>query len=246
MHPNLGVNVAYCKLQVSWLLTLSGRPFQPPQQYDDPNLTCTNILSELREAGFAPASFPPTKLRQGYGDAVCSILNALCDLTLELTNFSFQAPVYLAETYVLATLPASCLNSTRPFSSLRKPACVALHVVEGLMYTNEHKCSMVRVSYGIANTAAGKQFSSFLDTDFISNLAVDHHDKFHICLAYTAGVIRPPELGAHIILLSAGSAMSSADMWKKRKSMMTLRSQSMRLKTRYNASLHLQLMQQQH
>ncbi|DBA92114.1 hypothetical protein WJX77_005383 [Trebouxia sp. C0004] len=85
---------------VSWLLTLSGRPFQPPQQYDDPNLTCTNILSELRHAEFAPASFPPTKLRQGYGDAVCSILNALCDLTLELTNFSFQAPVYLAETYV--------------------------------------------------------------------------------------------------------------------------------------------------
>ncbi len=124
-HPELKFNVAYSAIQVSWLLTLSGRPFQPPQQYDDPNLTCTNILSELREAGFAPASFPPTKLRQGYGDAVCSILNALCDLTLEFTNFSFQAPVYLAETYVLVLLPASCLNSTWPFSSLRKPAGVA-------------------------------------------------------------------------------------------------------------------------
>ena len=122
-YPVLNVNDGYSTIQVSWLLTLSGRPFQPLQQYDDPNLTCTNILSELREAGFAPASFPPTKLRQGYGDAVCSILNALCDLTLELTNFLFQAPAYLAETYVLVLLPVSCLNSTRPFSSLRKSAC---------------------------------------------------------------------------------------------------------------------------
>ncbi len=158
---------------MSWLLTLSGRPFQPPQQYDDPNLTCTNILSELREAGFAPASFPPTKLRQGYGEAVCSILNALCDLTLELTNFTFQTPAYLAETYVLVLLPASCLNSTRPFSSLRNPARVALYVVKGLMYVNVHKCCVVHVSCCIANAAAGKQCSSFSDS---SNLAVDHHD----------------------------------------------------------------------
>ena len=82
---------------MAWLLTVSGRPFQPPQQYDDPNMTCTNILTELREVGFAPATFPPTKLRQGYGDAVCGMLNALCDLALEATNFSFQAPTYLAE-----------------------------------------------------------------------------------------------------------------------------------------------------
>lgn len=87
-------------MQVAWLLTLSGQPFQPPQQYDDPNLTCTNILSELRQAGFAPATYPPTKLRQGHGEAVCGVLNALCDLALEKTGFSFSAPTYLAETYV--------------------------------------------------------------------------------------------------------------------------------------------------
>ncbi|KAL3146305.1 Intraflagellar transport protein 57 [Trebouxia sp. C0010 RCD-2024] len=85
---------------VAWLLNLSGRSFQPPQQYDDPNMTCTNILTELREAGFAPVSFPPTKLRQGYGDAVCGILDALCDLALAKTKFTFQLPTYLAETYV--------------------------------------------------------------------------------------------------------------------------------------------------
>lgn len=73
-------------------------------------MTCTNILSALREAGFAPATFPPTKLRQGYGDAVCGVLNALCDLVLETTNFTFQAPTYLAETYAQhAQLQSACL-----------------------------------------------------------------------------------------------------------------------------------------
>ena len=125
-HPVLKVNIAqydHSVFQVSWLLTSSGRPFQPPQQYDDPNLTCTNILSELREAGFAPASFPPTKLRQGYGDAVCSILNALCDLTLELTNFSFQAPVYLAETYVLV-FTACVLSQQHKALLITQKACM--------------------------------------------------------------------------------------------------------------------------
>lgn len=189
-HCKMKINLAYSVIQVSWLLTLSGRPFQPPQQYDDPNLTCTNILSELREAGFAPASFPPTKLRQGYGDAVCSILNALCDLTLELTNFSFQAPVYLAETYALVLLPASCRNSTRPFSSFRTSACVAFYVVDRLMYgVNVHSAQVLCGQCVTLNSKGScrKQFSSVSDIGFTTNFAVDHHDKFHLCLADSAG-----------------------------------------------------------
>ena len=85
------------QLQVSWLLTLSGHAFQPPQQYDDPNITCTNIMSALREAGFAPASYPPAKLRQGHGDPVCGVLGALCDLALERQQFRFQAPQFQEE-----------------------------------------------------------------------------------------------------------------------------------------------------
>eukprot|EP00891_Asterochloris_glomerata_P000693 jgi/Astpho2/693/e_gw1.00013.62.1_t len=85
---------------VSWLLNLSGHAFQPPQQYDDPNITCTNIMSALREAGFAPASFPPAKLRQGHGDPVCGVLSALCDLALERQQFKFQAPQFQEEQYV--------------------------------------------------------------------------------------------------------------------------------------------------
>ena len=29
--------------QVTWLLSLSGRRFKEPGQFDDPNATCTNI-----------------------------------------------------------------------------------------------------------------------------------------------------------------------------------------------------------
>lgn len=156
------VNVAYIVIQVSWLLTLSGRPFQPPQQYDDPNLTCTNILSELREAGFAPASFPPTKLRQGHGDAVCSILNALCDLTLELTNFSFQAPVYLAETYALVSLPVSCLKQHKALLITQK-ACMRCLVADEMMYGVNVHIALVFCGLGVTLNRKGSKFSSVPD-----------------------------------------------------------------------------------
>ncbi len=32
----------------AWLISLCGRPFDSPQEYDDPNATVSNILSELR------------------------------------------------------------------------------------------------------------------------------------------------------------------------------------------------------
>lgn len=32
----------------AWLISLCGRPFDTPQEYDDPNATVSNILSELR------------------------------------------------------------------------------------------------------------------------------------------------------------------------------------------------------
>lgn len=32
----------------AWLINKAGRPFEQPQEYDDPNATISNILSELR------------------------------------------------------------------------------------------------------------------------------------------------------------------------------------------------------
>ena len=49
------------------LLTLCGRRFRAPDQFDDPNATCAAIFAELKACGFATPSFPPGKLRHGHG-----------------------------------------------------------------------------------------------------------------------------------------------------------------------------------
>jgi len=81
----------------SWLLGLVGRNFAPPQQFDDPNIACNNILVELKDTGFATPSFTPVKLRMGHGEAVCGVLDALADLALERSGFAFQKPMYLPD-----------------------------------------------------------------------------------------------------------------------------------------------------
>lgn len=37
----------FCTL-AAWLINKAGHPFEQPQEYDDPNATISNILSELR------------------------------------------------------------------------------------------------------------------------------------------------------------------------------------------------------
>ena len=67
----------------AWLLGIAGRNFQAPAQFDDPNAACSNIIMELKDVGFATPNFPPTKLKQGHGEAVCGVLDNLLDLVLE-------------------------------------------------------------------------------------------------------------------------------------------------------------------
>jgi len=85
---------------VSWLFTLAGRKFNPPAQFDDPNSSCTNILMELKNMGFATPSFPPSKLIKGHGDAVCNLLDAVVDLVLEKQGWRWQKAVYQPDGYV--------------------------------------------------------------------------------------------------------------------------------------------------
>ncbi|GAQ80546.1 intraflagellar transport protein 57 [Klebsormidium nitens] len=96
---NANEQLFYFTSLVTFLLSLSGRRFKEPGQFDDPNATCTNILMELQNLGFAPPSFPPAKLKQGYGDAVCGVLDGLASLALEKQKFVFRAPVYKSESY---------------------------------------------------------------------------------------------------------------------------------------------------
>jgi len=86
---------------VSWLLNQAGRKFTPPQQFDDPNTTCSTILQELKGVGFATPSFPPAKLKQGYGEAVCGVLDSLIDYVMEKRSFVFRKPVYQADGYAM-------------------------------------------------------------------------------------------------------------------------------------------------
>ena len=81
----------------AWLLGKAGRNFPAPQQFDDPNATCTNILTELKALGFATPSYAPAKLKQGFGEAVCGVLEGLTDLVFERSGYKFQKPAYKEE-----------------------------------------------------------------------------------------------------------------------------------------------------
>jgi len=80
-------------------LNQANRKFATPEQFDDPNTTCSSILQELKATGFATPSFPPAKLKQGYGDAVCGVLDNLIDYVMEKKAFVFRKPVYQADGY---------------------------------------------------------------------------------------------------------------------------------------------------
>ena len=47
----------------AWLIRKTGRMFEPPQEFDDPNSTIANILDNVRQIGVA-IDFPPSKLKQ--------------------------------------------------------------------------------------------------------------------------------------------------------------------------------------
>ncbi|XP_017365913.1 intraflagellar transport protein 57 homolog [Cebus imitator] len=85
----------FCTL-AAWLINKAGHPFEQPQEYDDPNATISNILSELRSFG-RTADFPPSKLKTGCGEHVCYVLDCLAEEALKYIGFTWKRPVYPAE-----------------------------------------------------------------------------------------------------------------------------------------------------
>ncbi|XP_077677112.1 intraflagellar transport protein 57 homolog isoform X3 [Eretmochelys imbricata] len=85
----------FCTL-AAWLITKAGHPFEQPQEYDDPNATISNILSELRSFGRS-VDFPPSKLKAGYGEQACYVLDCLAEEALKHTDFSWKRPAYPTE-----------------------------------------------------------------------------------------------------------------------------------------------------
>ncbi|XP_049878751.1 intraflagellar transport protein 57 homolog isoform X2 [Pectinophora gossypiella] len=75
----------------AWLIRKTGRTFEQPHEEDDPNSTIATILDILREKGVA-VDFSSHKLKQGYGEQVCYILNVLTDEAMKKENFEWLKP----------------------------------------------------------------------------------------------------------------------------------------------------------
>merc|ERR1719473_1857037 len=57
-------------------------------KYDDPNTVCTNMLIALKDLGIK-VDMPPGKLKQGFGDGVCSVLHCLLKGVLKAIGFEW-------------------------------------------------------------------------------------------------------------------------------------------------------------
>uniref|UniRef100_G1Q9M0 Intraflagellar transport protein 57 homolog n=1 Tax=Myotis lucifugus TaxID=59463 RepID=G1Q9M0_MYOLU len=93
----------FCTL-AAWLINKAGRHFEQPQEYDDPNATISNVLSELRSFGRS-ADFPPSKLKSGYGEHVCYVLDCLAEEALKYIGFTWKRPTYPVEELEEETVP---------------------------------------------------------------------------------------------------------------------------------------------
>ena len=76
----------------AFLLSVCRRPFAT-DKYEDPTTLINRIIAELRALG-CELDFPPLKLRQGSGEPVVKVLNALCDKALAVRGFVFERPAY--------------------------------------------------------------------------------------------------------------------------------------------------------
>ena len=76
----------------AWLIRKSGKNFESPQEFDDPNSTIANILDHVRRRGVT-IDFAPSKLKQGYGDQALFVLDTLSDEALRAVNFQWRTPV---------------------------------------------------------------------------------------------------------------------------------------------------------
>jgi estrogen-related receptor beta like 1 len=61
-------------------------------------IAVTEVCEALRRARLQ-IDYPPAKIKQGHGEAVCLILDLLCDGALENKGFRIKVPVYPADTY---------------------------------------------------------------------------------------------------------------------------------------------------
>lgn len=77
----------------AWLIQMSGKQFNIPQEKDDPNATISSILEVIREMGHS-LNFSPAKLKQGCGEYCIYVLDRLADEALKKQQFKWARPIY--------------------------------------------------------------------------------------------------------------------------------------------------------
>jgi len=80
----------------AWLINVTGKSFDMPQEFDDPNATISRILDKARSFG-TNTDFPPNKLKSGSGPHVCMLLDKFAENALKSTKFSWEKPLYESE-----------------------------------------------------------------------------------------------------------------------------------------------------
>ncbi|CAG9864505.1 unnamed protein product [Phyllotreta striolata] len=88
---NPGEQFYLFSLLASWLINKSGKPFERPQEFDDPNESIERILNEVK-ANDMIVDFSPNKIKQGVGEHVVSILDHLADVALRKNNVQLKRP----------------------------------------------------------------------------------------------------------------------------------------------------------
>lgn len=99
IQENASEQLHYFGNLMSWLLSLAGQRFIAPDQYDDPNQVATSVMLELRKQGL-PTEFSQTKLKQGFGEEICQILNNLAQNALKALKWKWLKPEHGREEFI--------------------------------------------------------------------------------------------------------------------------------------------------
>ncbi len=75
---------------VSWLLFLNNHQVTGWSKYDDPMTASQNIILELQRLGI-DLDMPANKLKTGFGEGVCTVLTALCNMSIQ-NKFRYKKP----------------------------------------------------------------------------------------------------------------------------------------------------------
>ncbi|KND00465.1 uncharacterized protein SPPG_04781 [Spizellomyces punctatus DAOM BR117] len=82
----------------TWLVNLNGESFEAPGQFDDPNASVANIAAKLKEMDIT-VDLSLNKIKQGHGEGVLTVLQALADRAIQQSGFVFQQPIHKTDEY---------------------------------------------------------------------------------------------------------------------------------------------------